>query len=64
MGSIESAALVRSVSALLLISADATGLARFYRDVLGLALQEEVHDGVPLHYACDLGDVHFAINST
>jgi catechol 2,3-dioxygenase-like lactoylglutathione lyase family enzyme len=56
------ATLVRSVSAVLLISADAARLAAFYRSALGLALEEEVHEGVPLHYACDLGGVHFAIH--
>ena len=55
-------ALVRSVSAVLLISPDAARLAEFYRSVLGLPLKDEVHDGIPLHYACDLGDVHFAIH--
>lgn len=55
-------ALVRGVGAILLISPDAAGLAAFYRDALGLALENEVHEGVPLHYACDLGDVHFAIH--
>ena len=56
-------ALVRGVAAVLLISPDAPRLAGFYRDTLGLALEDEVHEGVPLHYACDLGDVHFAIHS-
>ena len=58
----QESALVRGVSALLLISPDAAALAGFYSDVLGLALKEEVHDGVPLHYACELGQVHFAIH--
>lgn len=55
-------ALIDGVSALLLISPNAEALAGFYRDVLGLPLAEETHDGVPLHYACDLGAVHFAIH--
>ena len=55
-------ALVTGVSAILLVSPDAARLAGFYRQVLGLALEDEVHEGVPLHFACDLGDVHFAIH--
>src|SRR5262245_65297965 len=51
-----------SVGAVLLISDDAGALAVFYRDALGLPLEEEVHEGVPLHYGCELGSVHFAIH--
>jgi len=54
--------LVNGVSAILLISPNAAELARFYRDVLDLPLEDEVHEGVPLHYACELGGVHFAIH--
>ena len=54
--------MIDGVSAILLISPDAEALARFYRDGLGLALEEEVHEGVPTHYACELGGVHFAIH--
>lgn len=54
--------MIDGVSAILLISPDAAALCRFYRDTLGLPLQDEVHEGVPLHYACDLGGVHFAIH--
>src|SRR6478752_3226688 len=53
---------VDSVGAVLLISDDAAGLAAFYRDALGLPLEDEVHEGVPLHYGCELGSVHFAIH--
>ncbi|MEL6893526.1 MAG: VOC family protein [Actinomycetota bacterium] len=53
---------VSSVYALLLISDDAESLATFYRDVVGLPITEERHDGIPLHYGCDLGSVHFAIH--
>ncbi len=53
---------VSSVYALLLISDDAESLATFYRDVVGLPITEERHDGIPLHYGCDLGPVHFAIH--
>jgi catechol 2,3-dioxygenase-like lactoylglutathione lyase family enzyme len=54
--------MIDAVSAILLISPDAERLAGFYRDVLGMPLESEVHEGIPLHYACDLGDVHFAIH--
>ena len=53
---------VDAVGAVLLISDDAAGLAAFYRDALGLPLKNEVHEGVPLHYGCDLSSVHFAIH--
>ena len=56
------AMLINGVSAILLISPNAEELARFYKDVLGLPLEDEVHEGVPLHYACELGGIHFAIH--
>ncbi len=54
--------LIDDVTAVLLISANAKKLCEFYRATLGLPLEEEVHDGMPLHYGYDLGDVHFAIH--
>lgn len=54
--------LVTGVDAVLLISPNASRLADFYHEVLALPLKDEVHEGVPLHYACDLGGVHFAIH--
>lgn len=54
--------LVNSVGALLLISDDASRLAAFYRDVLGFPLEDERHDGVSLHFGCEIGGVHFAIH--
>ena len=54
--------LVNTVSAVLLMSPDATKLADFYRASLALPLKDEVHDGVPLHYGCEIGSVHFAIH--
>ena len=54
--------LIDSVGALLLISDDAAGLASFYRSALGLPLEDEVHEDVPLHYGCEIGGVHFAIH--
>jgi catechol 2,3-dioxygenase-like lactoylglutathione lyase family enzyme len=54
--------LINGVSAILLISPNAEELARFYKNALGLPLVDEVHEGVPRHYACELGGVHFAIH--
>jgi catechol-2,3-dioxygenase len=54
--------LVDDVTAILLVSPNAKKLCAFYRATLGLPLEEEVHDGIPLHYAYSLGDVHFAIH--
>jgi uncharacterized glyoxalase superfamily protein PhnB len=54
---------IDSVGAILLISDDAEGLAHFYRDALGFPLDDEVHEGVPLHNGCEVGGVHFAIHS-
>ena len=55
--------LIDDVTAILLISPNAKKLCEFYRAALGLPLEEEVHDGMPLHYGSSLGDVHFAIHS-
>lgn len=54
--------MIGGVYAILLISQNAEGLRNFYRDALGLPLVDEVHDNVPLHYGCELGEVHFAIH--
>lgn len=54
--------LVENLGAILLISQDASKLAEFYRVALGLPIVDEVHEGVPLHYACELGPIHFAIH--
>ena len=54
--------LIDDVTAILLISPNAKKLCAFYRATLGLPLEDELHDDVPLHYGCDLGDVHFAIH--
>jgi len=55
--------LIDDVTAILLISPNAKKLCGFYRATLGLPLEEEVHDGIPLHYGCALGDVQFAIHN-
>jgi catechol-2,3-dioxygenase len=54
--------LVDDVTAILLVSRNAKKLCEFYRTTLGIPLEEEVHDGMPLHYGCALGDVQFAIH--
>jgi predicted enzyme related to lactoylglutathione lyase len=53
---------IDSVGAVLLISDDAAMLAGFYRDALGFPLEDEIHEGVPLHYGCEVGGVHLAIH--
>src|SRR5688500_14257109 len=55
--------LIDDVTAILLISPNAKKLCEFYRATLGLPLEEEIHDGMPLHYGYSLGDVHFAIHN-
>jgi predicted enzyme related to lactoylglutathione lyase len=50
------------ISAVILRAADPGRLAAFYRDVLGIALEVTHHGGEgPVHFECELGDVHFAI---
>ena len=56
--------LIDRVTAILLISPDPRALADFYRNTLGLPLEDEEHPGVPLHYGCDVGGVHLAIHSS
>jgi catechol 2,3-dioxygenase-like lactoylglutathione lyase family enzyme len=55
--------LIDDVTAILLISPNADRLCEFYRATLGLPLEDELHDGIRLHYGYSLGDVHFAIHS-
>lgn len=54
--------LIKSVSAILLISDDAERLSAFYKSALDIPLKDERHDDLPLHYGCNIGDVHFAIH--
>jgi predicted enzyme related to lactoylglutathione lyase len=56
--------LVDDVTAVLLISPDPRQLCEFYKTTLGLPLEDESHDDIPLHFGCSLGDVHFAIHSS
>jgi catechol 2,3-dioxygenase-like lactoylglutathione lyase family enzyme len=50
------------LSAVLLVSNDPDRLARFYRDILRIPLEDEQHDDSAKHYGCELGDLHFAIH--
>jgi catechol 2,3-dioxygenase-like lactoylglutathione lyase family enzyme len=52
---------VDGLSVVLLLSRDVAQVRAFSRDVLGLPLQEEQHDGRYTHYACRLGTVSFTI---
>ena len=53
---------IEGVAGVLLISSEAEKLRDFYVDVLRLPLEDEIHDDIPLHYACELGSSHFAIH--
>src|SRR5438105_1462905 len=52
---------VRGLAVVLLLTRDTDRTAAFYRDVLGLELVAEEHDGRHRHYACRLGSVYFTI---
>lgn len=52
---------VDGLSVVLLLSEDPRRAAAFYRDVLGLPLVAEEHDGRHPHYACATGSVYFTI---
>lgn len=56
--------MIDRVIAILLISPDTKALAEFYRNALGLPLEDEEHPGIPLHYGCDVGGVHLAIHAS
>lgn len=53
---------IEFLSAVLLVSEDPAKLAEFYRDVIGVALEPEEHEGTLPHWGCTLGDIHFAIH--
>src|SRR5688572_31753121 len=55
--------LIDDVTAILLVSPNAKKLCEFYRATLGIPLEEEIHDEIPLHYGYALGDVQFAIHN-
>src|SRR5262245_52756745 len=52
---------VDGLSVVLLLTGDTERTAAFYRDVLGLSLKGEEHDGRHKHFACRLGTVYFTI---
>ena len=49
-------------SAVLIVSENPARLAEFYRDVVGVPLQDEAHGTSRPHFGCNLGDLHFAIH--
>ena len=53
---------IHAIGALLLISDSPEELAGFYRTALGVPIEEERHDDIPLHYGCEVGGTHFAIH--
>ena len=53
---------IEFLSAVLLVSTNPQRLADFYRDVVGVPLQEERHGAALPHWGCTLGDIHFAIH--
>jgi catechol 2,3-dioxygenase-like lactoylglutathione lyase family enzyme len=55
-------ALVRDFKSIVLTSDTPDATAAFYRDVVGLPLEEERHRGTARHWACQVGSLHFAIH--
>ena len=53
---------IEFLSAVLLVSKEPARLAAFYRQVVGLPLEDERHGDTAPHYGCELGDLHFAIH--
>ncbi len=53
---------VEFLSAVLIVSREPARLSKFYREVVGIALEDEEHEGTLPHFGCTLGDVHFAIH--
>jgi catechol 2,3-dioxygenase-like lactoylglutathione lyase family enzyme len=53
---------LRFLSGVIVTSTDPGRLVGFYRDILGLPLVDEQHGDSAPHWACELGDVHFAIH--
>jgi lactoylglutathione lyase len=54
---------VTEIASLVLFAADVNTTAEFYR-ALGLELEHEDHGEGPVHFATELGGVHFAIYPT
>jgi catechol 2,3-dioxygenase-like lactoylglutathione lyase family enzyme len=57
---------VNFLSAVLIVSENAPKLAAWYREVLGLPLEDEQHEGGggAVHFGCNLRGLHFAIHPT
>ena len=53
---------VEFLSAVILVSKNHDRLAEFYKNVIGLPLEDEQHGDTHKHYGCELGDLHFAIH--
>jgi RimJ/RimL family protein N-acetyltransferase len=53
---------IQGFSGILLVSENPERLARFYRDVLEIPLEDEHHEGTLPHWGCTLGEIHFAIH--
>lgn len=53
---------VRDFKSVVLTSEAPDATATFYRDVIGLPLEEERHRGTARHWACQVGSLHFAIH--
>jgi catechol 2,3-dioxygenase-like lactoylglutathione lyase family enzyme len=53
---------IHYLSAVLLTSKAPAQLAKFYKEVLNLPLEDEQHGETEKHYGCELGDLHFAIH--
>jgi predicted enzyme related to lactoylglutathione lyase len=54
----------RFLSAILIYSEKPALLASFYKDLLGIPLEDEQHGNTDLHYGCEMGDIHFAIHGS
>lgn len=53
--------MVEHISAVLVYATDLEASVRFYKDVLGVPLQESQHASESSHFECEIGDVHFAV---
>jgi predicted enzyme related to lactoylglutathione lyase len=49
-------------SAVLITSRNAERLASFYKDVIGIPLEDEQHGDTAKHFGWEMGDLHFAIH--
>jgi catechol 2,3-dioxygenase-like lactoylglutathione lyase family enzyme len=55
------AGFVDGLSVVLLLTRDTERTSAFYREVLGLPLLPEEHDGRHRHHACRVGSIYFTI---